>query len=122
MFNKDPYPASAFQVGGIEENVVNQVPFVGLTESEVKTGSILTLQVGLQWNVAGIVYLIGRANAAVYDYYKVDFDELSAMHNFLSGYSLSAGAMTPLGPIEIAAMYCDQDGKVRTNLNLGYRF
>ena len=77
---------------------------------------------GLQWKPLGSVYLTGRVNVALYDLNKVDFDKISAKNNFLSGYALTAGLMTPLGPIEITAMYCDQDGKVRSNLNLGYRF
>lgn len=122
MFTKDPYKANAFQVGGIADNVLNQVQFAGLEESEVKTGSILSGQLGLQWKCTGSIYITGRANVALYDFYKVKLDDISAKNNFLSGYSLTAGLMTPIGPIEITAMYCDQDGKVRSNLNLGYRF
>ena len=122
LFNENPYKTIAFQVGGIEDNVFNQVQFAGLNESEVKTGSILSGQVGLQWKLSGSVYITGRANVALYDFYKVNFNDISAKNNFLSGYSLTAGLMTPLGPIQITAMYCDQDGRVRSNLNLGYRF
>jgi hypothetical protein len=59
---------------------------------------------------------------ALYDFYGSQLEEMSAQNNFLSGYSLTAGLMTPLGPIEITAMYCNQDGRVLPNLNLGYRF
>ena len=121
LSNKDPYKATAFQVGGIANNVLNQVQFAGLDESEVKTGSIISAQLGLQWKLPASVYVTGRVNIALYDFYKVHLTELSA-NNFLSGYSLTAGVMTPIGPIEITAMYSDQDGKVRPNLNLGYRF
>jgi NTE family protein len=122
MSSKDPYKANVFQVGGIADNALNQVQFAGLNESQVKTGSIISGQLGLQWKLFGSVYITGRVNMALYDFYKVNLDELSARNNFLSGYSLTAGMMTPLGPIEITAMYCDQDGTVRPNLNLGYRF
>lgn len=116
----DPYIANKFQVGGVADNTLNQVRFAGLEESEVKTGSILSGQLGLQWKCTGSIYVTGRANLAFYDFYKAS--AVSGRDNFLSGYSLSAGLMTPIGPIEISAMYCDQDRKVRTNLNLGYRF
>ncbi|MHA4844857.1 patatin-like phospholipase family protein [Flavitalea antarctica] len=122
MSSKDPYKANVFQVGGIADNALNQVQFAGLNESQVKTGSIITGQLGLQWKLLGSVYLTGRVNIAVYDFYKMKLNDFAANKNFLSGYSLTAGMMTPLGPIEISAMYCDQDGTVRPNLNLGYRF
>ncbi|HSB92812.1 MAG TPA: patatin-like phospholipase family protein [Flavitalea sp.] len=122
MSTENPYTATVFQVGGIADNALNQVQFAGLNESEIKTGSIVTGQLGLQWKVFGSVYITGRVNIALYDFYHRSFNELSAPDNFLSGYSLTAGLTTPLGPIEITGMYCDQDGKIRPNLNLGYRF
>jgi NTE family protein len=122
MFTKDPYKPNAFQVGGIADNVLNQVQFAGLDESEIKTGSILSGQLGLQYKISGSVYITGRINLALYDFYGSQLEEMSAQNNFLSGYSLTAGLMTPLGPIEITAMYCNQDGRVLPNLNLGYRF
>ena len=119
---KDPYNGNAFQVGGIADNVINQVQFAGLNESEVQTGTIIMAQLGLQWKFTKSIYLTGRVNMALYDFYQVKLNDFSAKNNFLSGYSLTAGLMTPIGPIEITAMYCDQDGRVRSNLNLGYGF
>jgi NTE family protein len=120
LSSEDPYIANQFQVGGVADNTLNQVRFAGLEESELKTGSILSGQLGLQWKCTGSIYMTGRVNLAMYNFYKAN--GLSGKDNFLSGYSLSAGLMTPIGPIELTAMYCDQDRKVRTNLNLGYRF
>jgi len=39
-----PYIANNFVVGGVDEIIRNQVVFVGLNESEVKTGSIASAQ------------------------------------------------------------------------------
>jgi NTE family protein len=122
LFNKKPYLPNSFQVGGIGKNVVNQVEFAGLYESQIRTGSILAAQVGLQWKFLSATYLTGRINLAVYDFYGVPFNTLHIDRNFLSGYALTVGTMSPIGPIEISAMYNDQSGKVIPNLNLGYRF
>ena len=116
------YLPSNFQVGGIQDNLVNQVLFVGLNESEVKTGSIGVLQLGFQWKMTESIYLTGRANAGLVDFYKTGIENVSASNNLLSGYSLSAGMMSPIGPIEISVMYSDQDGTIYPNLNLGYKF
>jgi NTE family protein len=98
------------------------VPFAGLSESEVITGSLVSAQLGLQYLLIKNIYITGRFNAALYDFHGVSIDKLTAANNLLTGYGLTLGYASAIGPIEITAMYCDQDGKVRYNLNLGYRF
>jgi NTE family protein len=122
LHTKTPYLPNSFQVGGVADNIANQVQFAGLNESEIKTGSIATGMLGIQYRVAGSVYLIGRANVGIYNFYKMDIDDFDSDNNLLTGESLTAGVMTPIGPIEISAMHCEQDGKIRASLNLGYRF
>ena len=116
---RNPYIMNRYMVGGTNEIIRNQIPFVGLNESEIKTGSIAALQLGLQYALAKKAFITGRANAALYDFYDKPLD---AKNNFLSGYGLSFGYSSVLGPIEFTAMYCDQDKKVRTNINIGFTF
>jgi NTE family protein len=116
-----PYIADQFLVGGISEIVRNQVTFAGLNESEIKTGSIASLQFALQYALSAKAFLIGRVNGAVYNFHQVDVGDLGSS-NFLSGYGLTFGLNSPLGPIELTTMYCDQDGMVRTGINIGYSF
>jgi NTE family protein len=118
----NPYVANNFLVGGISQVIRNQVPFAGLSESEVITSSILSAQLGMQYLLAKSIYLTGRFNAALYDFHGVSINKLTATDNLLTGYGLTLGYASAIGPIEITAMYCDQDGKVRYNINLGYRF
>jgi NTE family protein len=114
-----PFLTNGFQLGGVGENLINQVPFYGLNDAEVKTGSVASLLLGLQYKLAKSVYLTGRVNLALYNFHN---QSLSADDNFLSGYGLTFGFDSAIGPIEITSMYCDQDGRLRTNLNLGFRF
>jgi NTE family protein len=122
----NPYPGNTFHVGGISEQIMNQVVFAGLNEWEVRTGSIATFQLGLQYKLAKSAYITGRANIGVFDFYgnpTVDATTQSTgKSTFISGYAATFGLMTPIGPIEMTTMYCDQDGKLRTNLNIGFRF
>ena len=117
----NPFLTNGFQLGGVGENLINQVSFYGLNDTEIKTGSVASLQLGLQYKLAKSVYLTGRVNVALYNFHN-QFDNLSASNNFLSGYALTFGFDSAIGPIEITSMYCDQDGSLRTNLNLGFRF
>jgi NTE family protein len=118
----NPYIGNNYVVGGVNEIIRNQVPFVGLSESEVKTGSIASAQVGLQYKLAKKIFLTGRFNAALYDFHGKALDEISAKNNFLSGYGLTFGYNSLIGPLEFTVMHCDQDSKVRTNINIGFSF
>lgn len=118
----NPYPGNTFHVGGISEQILNQVVFAGLNEWEVRTGSIATFQLGMQYKMAKLAYLTGRVNVGVFDFYHGSDAVNESSATFLSGYGLTFGLMTPIGPIELTSMYCDQDGRLRTHLNLGFRF
>ncbi|HNW55079.1 MAG TPA: hypothetical protein PKN21_12460, partial [Bacteroidales bacterium] len=119
---KNPYIGNNFLVGGISKVIRNQVPFAGLDESEVKTGSLVSVQLGMQYQLAKKIFVTGRFNAAVYDFHGNSIEQMTMAHNMLTGYGLTFGYDSAIGPIEMTGMYCDQDGKVRYNVNLGYRF
>ena len=122
LTSDNPFLTNGFQMGGVGENLINQVSFYGLNDAEVKTGSVASLQFGLQYKLAKSVYVTGRANLALYNFHNQSTNNMSGDDNFLSGYGLTFGFDSAIGPIEITSMYCDQDGSLRTNLNLGFRF
>ena len=121
LMNDNPYVTNMFPVGGTSEMLHNQVTFKGLNESEIKTGSIVSLDLALQYQLSKSLFLKGAFNAGLYDFHDTDFNNLSK-NNLLTGYGLTLGYDSALGPIEMTAMYCDQDGKIRSNLVLGYKF
>jgi NTE family protein len=121
IIDDNPYIANNFLAGGISQVIRNQIPFAGLAESEVKTGSMASVQLGLQYLLAKNIYITGRFNMALYNFHGAG-GNITAANNLLTGYGLTFGYNSVIGPIEITAMYSDQDGKLRTNLNLGYRF
>ncbi len=95
---------------------------LGLSESEVKTGSIASAQLALQYKLSKKAYLTGRFNAGLYDFHQVSIDHINADNNLLTGYGLTLGLNSIIGPLEFTVMHCDQDSKVRTNLNIGFSF
>ncbi len=117
-----PFPTNGFQIGGIGENIANQIQFAGLSDTEVKTELAASLQLALQYKISKTVYITGRVNGGMYNFHNQTSNTASATQNFLTGYALTLGLSSPIGPIEITTMYCDQDGRLRTNLNLGFRF
>jgi NTE family protein len=123
FINSDyPFIADKFVVGGMDDNLLNQLPFAGLNVGEIKTGSIASLVFGLQYRMTKRTYLTGRVNAALYNFYGTGWDKLTSNNNLLTGYGLTFGYDSGLGPIELTLMYCDQDGSLRNYINIGYVF
>jgi NTE family protein len=122
LIEDNPYIANNFVVGGVNEIIRNQVVFAGLNESEVKTGSIASARLALQYKLSKKAYLTGRFNIALYDFQGTGFSNLTAKNNLLTGYGLTCAISSPIGPLEFTLMYCDQDAKLRTNINIGFGF
>lgn len=110
-----------FNVGGLNDFIRNQITFAGLNEYEVKTNSIATFGLALQYNPFNNIYTTLRANAGLYNFtYEIPeaFDDGS----FLSGYALTVGYDSPIGPIEFSTMYSDQSGDFSGYVNIGFHF
>ena len=117
LTSDNPFLTNGFQLGGVGENLINQVSFYGLNDAEVKTGSVASLQLGLQYKLAKSIYLTGRVNLALYNFHN-QFDNLSAANNFLSGYGLTFGFDSAIGPIEITSMYLRSGRQAENQLKL----
>jgi NTE family protein len=110
-----------YNVGGITDFVRNQFTFSGLNEFQVTSNSVATLSLGFQYAAFKNIYGIARANAGVYDFSGRKWEGINS-HNFLSGYSLTAGYDSGIGPITITIMYSDQAQKVYGYVNVGFHF
>lgn len=107
-----------YSVGGINDFIRNQVTFVGITENQIMTSSITSLQAGVQYEPITNLVATFRANVGYYDIIEKEPSNWS----LLSGYALSAGYRSPIGPIEISAMYSDQSKTVVGYVNVGFTF
>jgi len=120
-FHADEAYLNFYNVGGITDFVRNQFTFSGLNEFQVTSNSITTLSLGVQYAAFKNIYGILRANAGVYDFVGSRWDGFNS-RNFLSGYSLTAGYDSGIGPISISIMYSDQVQKVYGYVNIGFHF
>ncbi|MBL7847032.1 MAG: patatin-like phospholipase family protein [Cyclobacteriaceae bacterium] len=107
-----------YSVGGINDFIRNQVPFVGLAENQLNTGSISAILAGIQWEPVTNLVTTFRANFGYYDYISRDPKDW----RILSGYAISGGYRSPLGPIEISLMYGDQSKTFLGYVNVGFTF
>jgi NTE family protein len=117
-FNYKDYYFNYFSVGGLNDFIRNQVPFAGLSENQVLTGSISSVLGGVQYEPFGNLILSFRANFGYYDYVSREPNEW----RILSGYAVSGGYRSPIGPIEISLMYGDQSKTFQGYVNVGFTF
>lgn len=118
-FNHNQGPINAYLLGGMNNVLHNQLPFVGLMEGEVTTSSAATLQLAWQYEFSHNIFAIPRAGVAMYDYIG---NVAADRYKYLSGYGLTMGYASFMGPVEGSLMYCDQDGRLRVYVNIGFNF
>lgn len=117
-FNYDQTLVNDYLVGGMTDFIRNQIPFPGLYEGEITTSSIASVQMGLQREVLRNLFVIPRVAVALYDLNGL----ASTKYNYLSGYGLTVGYSTRLGPLEGTLMYSDQARILKAYVNLGFHF
>ncbi|NOT77238.1 MAG: hypothetical protein HOP08_20125 [Cyclobacteriaceae bacterium] len=109
-----------YSVGGINDFIRNQIPFVGLGENEVNASSISAVMAGFQFEPFTNIVTTFRANVGVFDF--IDRGNFNPNHDFISGYALSGGYRSAIGPIEISLIYSDQSKTFKGYVNLGFTF
>lgn len=117
-FNYDQQLVNDFLIGGITDFSRNQIPFVGLYEGEVNTASAASIQLGWQYEAVRNLFVIPRGSVALFD-----LNGLSATkYNYVTGYGVTLGYSTRLGPLEATVMYSDQARYLKAYVNLGFHF
>lgn len=116
--NYDQPVVNGYLLGGLNNVAHHQLPFPGIYEGEVITSSAAMLQLAYQREIMRNVFLVPRVGVALYDF----INDVNAKYKYLSGYSMTAGYNSRLGPIEASLMYCDQDGRLRGYVNIGFNF
>jgi NTE family protein len=119
-FTDKPNVLNNFIIGGINGDFRNQVKFAGFQEGTVNASSVVALQMGLRFNLFNNAYVTGRVNGLVKDFATTAAS--TSKKNFLSGYALTFSYKTPIGPMELSAMYCDQSRKVQSYVLFGIPF
>lgn len=119
-FTSKPNPLNNFLVGGLNGSFRNQVRFAGLQEATINSSSVTALQVGLRYNPANNVYITGRINGLIKDF--ATKKNATSSKDAMSGYALTFAYKTPIGPIELSAMYSDQNKKLQSYVLVGIPF
>jgi NTE family protein len=119
-FTSQPNVLNNFLIGGISGSFRNQVRFAGLQEATVNSSSVVSLQMGLRYNPINNIYFIGRINGLFKDL--LTRNNNTSGNNALTGYALTFAYRTPIGPLELSAMYSDQSKKLQSYVLFGISF
>lgn len=109
-------------LGGVQRLSRQQKVFVGINETQINSASFSSVMLGMQYNVAGSFFLIGRANTGIYDYstetkfYNPDNVKL------INGVSLGLGYNLNILPMEFTAMYSPEIGALYAHIKVGFLF
>lgn len=117
-FNYNQAIINDFRIGGVTDFSRNQVPFVGLYDGEINTPSVVSLQLGWQYEALRNVYAIPRISTALYDLNGIS----STKYYYVTGYGLTLAYSSKLGPFEATLMYSDQAQVLKAYVNLGFHF
>jgi NTE family protein len=117
--NKSNY-LNNFLIGGLSGSYRNQIRFAGLQEASVNSSSVAMLQLGLRYNPANNIYITGKINGLVKDF--ATKKNATSSKDALTGYALTFAYKTPIGPIELSAMYCDQSRRLQSYVLVGIPF
>lgn len=111
-----------YYLGGLEQNFNRQMVFAGLNEAQITTTSITSVLAGLQYNLSGNLFIIGKINTGIYDFSnETKFYDASKL-KWINGFSLGLGYNLGVLPMEFSAMYSPEMGSVYSHVKIGFLF
>ncbi len=112
----------SYYLGGLTQNPVfelRQLPFMGHPTQQLRASNVMALRSELQLKLSKRFYLNGGMNVAqLSDHWTFNIDKSRLEY----GYSLSLGATSIVGPVEVSLSTPDLSGRYALKLNMGYHF
>lgn len=111
-----------YYLGGMAQNPIfdfRQLPFMGHAAQQLRTGNVISIQSQLQFKLGKNIYLSGGMDwAHLSDKWTFNISKERMEY----GYSLSLGATSILGPLELSLSTPDFKGGYALKIDLGYHF
>lgn len=114
-----------FMLGGLIPNFRNQIPFVGLSDFQIRTNNFIGTQICYQYELSKNLFLIPKINLGYHNNNFVRYftsDDVLKSSNQLFGYGITGGFNSVLGPLDFTAMRNTQLNSFVFYVNLGYNF
>jgi NTE family protein len=111
-----------FFIGGVQKLSESQMVFMGLNETQINSSSFGSAMLGLQYNMAGNLFLIGRANTGFYDFIINEKSYPPEKVEWINGFSMGVGYNLGFLPMEVTEMYSPEIGAFYTHIKIGFLF
>jgi NTE family protein len=121
-FQSQGFIIDNFYLGGIQKLFRQQIVFAGLNEQQINSTSTATGMLGLQYNLSGSLFILGRANTGMYNFSTLTKAWDSETVKSINGFSLGLGYNLGFLPMEFTAMYSPEIGKVYSHVKIGFLF
>ncbi|MFC1613698.1 patatin-like phospholipase family protein [Gemmatimonadota bacterium] len=108
-----------YYIGGAYPIIDQSFPFMGLKFLEKSGSSAMVVQTGIQYESFKGQFIQLRANAGKT---AMDFEDLFNKRDLLTGWGLTYGWLSPVGPMEYTVMWLDEKNDFLSHVNIGYRF
>jgi NTE family protein len=114
-----------FMVGGLIPNFRNQIPFIGLSDFQIRTNNFIGAQFCYQYEISKNLFVIPKFNLGYHNNNFVRYftsNDVLKPSNQLFGYGITGGFNSILGPLDFTIMRNTQVQSFVFYVNLGYNF
>ncbi|TWI18808.1 patatin-like phospholipase family protein [Sphingobacterium siyangense] len=117
--NKQPV-LNDFIIGGNNAVIRNQILFAGFRANAVSSSSVISPQLGFQYNFGANLVANAIVNYLKYDFVKTNYIIDANRKNAVLGAGLAIGYKSFIGPLEAVFMYNNISDKIVPSFNIGY--
>jgi NTE family protein len=114
-----------FMLGGLVPNFRNQIPFVGLSDFQIRTNNFIGAQFGYQYELSKNLFITPKINLGYHNNNFVRYftsNDVLKSSNQLFGIGITGGFNSILGPLDFTIMRSTQLNSFVFYVNLGYNF
>ncbi len=114
-----------FMLGGLVPNFRNQIPFVGLSDFQIRTNNFIGAQFGYQYELSKNLFITPKFNLGYHNNNFVRYftsNDVLKSSNQLFGIGITGGFNSILGPLDFTIMRSTQLNSFVFYVNLGYNF
>ncbi len=114
-----------FMIGGLIPNFRNQIPFVGLSDYQIRANNYIGLSLGYQYELSKNLFITPKVNAGYYNQNFVRYftsNDVLKKSNQIIGYGITGGFNSIIGPLDFTIMRNTQLGTFAFYVNMGYNF
>ncbi len=122
LFADENFYLDNFLIGGTQKLYQNLYPFVGYQDGQIPSTSFASALIGIQYKIVGELYVLGKANAGVYDFISSKGWADDIRSRFISGFNATVAYNLSMLPFELSLNYSPETNAFYSNVRIGFIF